>query len=237
MFRVLSEEEASKAVRWRAPQLNNGSTKVANTRQVVSSLTQPPHQDIGNLMADADAQQGANDLVVGQHTLGVRNERALRAIAVAGRDLDNLGTIGARCFVHALQQFDLASFGNAVRPVHDRVRSVCRGPCERHRADAATALCRRCRSSRRRGRQPCLAQVRRVCEAGGVASDDANASTSIASTRDLLDSAIIQAGGGGRLVFGVHLRKLSAGAHSSGKDSFEDVCVDHARQDTTRSET
>ena len=52
MFRVLSEEEASKAVRWRAPQLNNGSTKVANTRQVVSSLTQPPHQDIGNLMAD-----------------------------------------------------------------------------------------------------------------------------------------------------------------------------------------
>jgi flagellar assembly protein FliH len=53
MFRVLSEEEASKAVRWRAPQLNNGRAKVANTRQVVSSLTQPAHQDIGELLAGA----------------------------------------------------------------------------------------------------------------------------------------------------------------------------------------
>ena len=38
MFRVLSEEESRKAVRWRAPELNKPRKRVANTREVVTSL-------------------------------------------------------------------------------------------------------------------------------------------------------------------------------------------------------
>jgi len=53
MFRVLSDEEARKAVRWRAPELNKGSARVANTRQVVSSLRQPVNQDIDTLLSRA----------------------------------------------------------------------------------------------------------------------------------------------------------------------------------------
>lgn len=53
MFRVLSEEEARKAVRWRAPELNQNTAQIANTRQVVSSLAQPENQDIEKLLARA----------------------------------------------------------------------------------------------------------------------------------------------------------------------------------------
>ncbi|MFK7855409.1 MAG: FliH/SctL family protein [Granulosicoccus sp.] len=44
MFRVLSEEEARKAIRWQAPELGKGNAPVADTRQVVSSLTQLANQ-------------------------------------------------------------------------------------------------------------------------------------------------------------------------------------------------
>lgn len=53
MFRVLSEEEARKAVRWRAPELNKAGVQIADTRQVVSSLKQPTQQDIDTLLAQS----------------------------------------------------------------------------------------------------------------------------------------------------------------------------------------
>lgn len=46
MFRVLSEDEARKAIRWQAPELGKGNRQVADTRQVVSSVAQPANQNL-----------------------------------------------------------------------------------------------------------------------------------------------------------------------------------------------
>ena len=72
----------------------------------------------------ADAEQGADNFVCCEDAVGVCDEGALRTVAITSRHLDNLGTVRACCFVHPLQQFDLAGFGDALGKVNDRVRAV-----------------------------------------------------------------------------------------------------------------
>jgi hypothetical protein len=72
-----------------------------------------------------------------------------------------------------------------------------------------------------------------VGEAGGITGNDADTGAAVTTAGDLFDATIVKARRGIRLVFGVHLREVGAGAHSSGEYSFQDICVDHNPQDTT----
>ncbi len=54
----------------------------------------------------------------------------------------------------------------------------------------------------------------------------------VASTRHLLDAAVVETGRGRTFVFGVHLREIGARAYRTGEHSFQDIAVDHANDPT-----
>ena len=72
-----------------------------------------------------------------------------------------------------------------------------------------------------------------MCETGGVARNDPNTGAAVTTAGDLFDAAVVEARRSVRLIFGIHLREVGTGAHSSGEYSFQDICVDHNPQVTT----
>ena len=107
----------------------------------------------------ADAQQAADDLVVGEQAVAVGDEHPLAAVAVAGRHLHDRRAGGAGGVVDAAQQLDLVGLGDLVRVAldvvdarspFDGVRATVRvpPPPRRAAAAAASAAARRPRSVR-----------------------------------------------------------------------------------------
>jgi hypothetical protein len=88
---------------------------------------------------------------------------------------------------------------------------------ERDGIDSTTAL--RGSGGRRFGgsQKTLFAEVTGVRKAGGVTLDDADSSTAITTTRDLLHFAIIEAGRRRTLVLYEDFRKICSGRSPSGK--------------------
>src|SRR5262249_36894826 len=150
----------------------------------------------------------------------------LAAVAVAGRHLHDRRAGAAGGLVDAAQDLDLGRLGHAVGQHGDVVDAGRRGAGEGDRVGAAVALARRGRGGLGGRPQSGFAEVGGVGEAGGLALDDADAGTAVAPGGQLLDLAVVEAGGGAPLVLGVDLGELAAGAQRAGEHSFEHVVVD-----------
>ena len=176
----------------------------------------------------ADAQQAADDLVVGEQPVAVGDEHPLAAVAVAGRDLDDGRAGGAGGVVDPPQQLDLVRLGDLVG---DSARRCCIrlpfGAREGHGAGPAATLAGGRRGGLGGGAQPALGEVAGVGEAGGLAGDDADAGAPVAAARHLLDAPVVEPGRRRALVLGVDLGELAAGPHRRRQHPFEDVVVDH----------
>jgi hypothetical protein len=117
-------------------------------------------------------------------------------------------------------------------PALDGADAMVSPPCECHRARTTATLAGSSGSSSGSGQQPALAEVGRVGETGGVALHDPDPGAAIATAGDLFDAAVVETGGSGPLVLGVHLGELRTRTNRCRQHSLQHVLVDHERQAT-----
>ena len=139
-----------------------------------------------------DAQQRTNDLVVGKHPVGVGHEYPLGAVAIPGRHLNDLGPVRTSSFVHSVEKFNLASFGDRVGLVHDHVGTMPFSLGETDGSHTAPSLARSSSRRRRCSRQAALRQVRGVGKTGGLASDHPDPCTTVTAAGDLFDASVVE---------------------------------------------
>ena len=168
----------------------------------------------------------ADLLVVGEQAVGVGDEDALAAVAVAGRHLDDRGA-GRRGRPRrpaaAARPWSALATVVGVRARRCSTggapacgsRATVRAPPPPWLAAAAAASAAAAQAG--------LGEVGGVGEAGGLARDDPDAGAAVAAAGHLLDPAVVEPGRRRPLVLGVHLGELGAGAYSTGEHPFQDV--------------
>ena len=175
----------------------------------------------------AHAHQRPHLFVFGQHTVGVRDEDAAAAVAVAGRHLHDRRPSAARGIVDTAQQVDLGGLRDAVGILLDRVHLRGGHTAEGHGAHPATALAGSGSRSLGSGSQARFAEIGRMGEAGGVALHHPDSGAAVAAAGDLFDAAVIEASRGGALVLHEHFREVGPGACCGTQNPGERVLIDH----------
>ena len=177
----------------------------------------------------ADAQQGTNLFVGGQHAVAIGDENALARVAVTGRHLHD-------CLVHCpggrvdpLQDCDFVTLGDFIRPLLDGVHRVSHHGVERHGVHPATTTrcggggCFGC------GQQSLFAEVARVRKARGITLHHANSGTTIATTGNLLDLSVIESSRSAALILHEHLGELGPRGLSTCQHSRQHIWFDQQR--------
>ena len=169
----------------------------------------------------------ARDVVLGEQPVGVGDEHPLAAVGVAGRHLHDRRTGRTRRGIDALEQLDLGGLGDGLGILLHVVDDTPLGRRQRSGADTATTTRRRLGRCGGRSGQAGLGQVARVCETGGLALDDPDADTPVATRGDLFDPTVVEADSCVPLVLGVDLCELCSGTKGGAQRPLDDVLVDH----------
>ena len=128
--------------------------------------------------------------------------------------------------VDAPQQVDLGRLRHAARVDLDVVDLVPLGGA-RATVDAAPLPRRAAAAAASAAAFSLLGEVAGVGIAGRLAGQDPNPGAPVAAAVDLLGPAVVEAGRGRALVFGVDLGEVAPGSHRRRQDSLKDVVVDH----------
>ena len=140
----------------------------------------------------AHGEEGADGLVLGEQSIGVRHEDPTETVAVIHRDLADGGIGGPGDLVGTGEQLDLAGLGDLDRRDLDLVPTGALLPGEGDGAHAASTAASSCRRRLGRGDESCFGEVGGVGEPGGVAHDDSDAGTTITTGGELLHPAVIE---------------------------------------------
>ena len=176
---------------------------------------------------DADSGQDANDVVLREHSVGVRNEHVFPAIAISRRNLHDFRTRRSGCVVDPEHQIDFCSLVDVLWIPNSSGGAASLARNQLDRAGHTVTLTRRRSRSLSRLGKPRFTQVTRVRETGGFAFDYSDTCTAISPRRDLLDLAIVQSYRCVALVLCVNLCKICAGTQCSTECPFDDIAFDH----------